>query len=143
MRQVHQEGQKEEVARSKVSPAYNPSHGFRVNGVACEQHPSHPRSDGDLDPGEDLVSDSYAQVGGGAVEEDVDEMVAPWLKAAEEIVDAEGQDAQGPVGTMGAAVRQRSAPEVVLEEVVPWCGWMQIRIAQHCTSTIRHQGVYA
>lgn len=67
-----------------------------------------------------MAGDAHQEGRGQAVEEHVDQVVAPRLEAAQQVVQAEGEDAQGSVGPVRAAVRQRGAPEVVVEEAVPW-----------------------
>lgn len=50
------------------------------------------------------------------MQEDVDEMVTPCPEAAYQVVEAEGEDAQWPVGAVRATVGQRRSPEIVHKE---------------------------
>lgn len=52
------------------------------------------------------------------VQQDVEEVVAPGFESGQRVVEAEGEDAEGPVGLVGAGVGERGAPEVVEEELV-------------------------
>lgn len=83
---ISQKRQQKEIACGEVSSSNDPSHSFRVYRVAGKEETCHARSHGKLRSRKDLVGQPNEQVGGQAVEEDVDEMVAPWLEAAEEVV---------------------------------------------------------
>ena len=64
------------------------------------------------------------------MEEDVDEVVAPGLEAAEKVVEAEGEHAERPIGAVGAAVVEGGSPEVVLEQASPWSLRQEVGVAQ-------------
>lgn len=47
----------------------------------------------------------------------VNQMIPPGLKAPQKVVNAEGDDAQGSEASMGTTVAERCTPEIVLEDV--------------------------
>lgn len=53
------------------------------------------------------------------MEGQVQQVVTPRVQAVHGVVEAEGEDAEGPKGLVAAAVRQQGAPEVVVQDVGP------------------------
>ena len=68
------------------------------------------------------------------MQEDVDEMVTPCPEAAYQVVEAEGEDAQWPVGAVRATVGQRRSPEIVHKEAWHWSRRQDILVAQDRTA---------
>lgn len=58
-----------------------------------------------------------------AVQGHVDQVVAPGVQAAQGIVEAEREGAEGAERLVAAAVGKQSAPEVIVQDVRPWSVW--------------------
>ena len=77
------------------------------------------------------------------MQKDVDEMVSPGLETAHQVVEAECEDTQRPVGAVGSAVGQGSPPEVVHQQARYWCRRQHILVAEdRPTETRRNQGYF-
>ena len=104
VRGVSEERQQVQVTRSQVRPADDPGHRFRVHGVGGEHQPGESWPHARLGPRENMPSDADHQHRREAVEQHVHQMVTPGLEATQEVVEAEREHAQGPVGAVRSAV---------------------------------------
>lgn len=83
---VGQEGQEVEIAGGEVRSSDHSGHGFRVYGMRRKYEAGDGGSYGQARFGEDVTGDPDQERRGEAVEEDVDQMVAPWLETSEKVV---------------------------------------------------------
>jgi len=69
------------------------------------------------------------------VQQDVDEMVAERLEAADDVIEFVAEHTQRPIGAVRARVNKWRAPEVVVQQLIPWLtGVHHIGIAQNRSS---------
>lgn len=62
------------------------------------------------------------------MQQDVEEVVAPGFESGYGVVEAEGEDTEGPVGLVGSGVGERGAPKVVEKELVDGGAWEEILV---------------
>ena len=60
---------------------------------------------------------NHEEVGGERVEDNIEEMVGSWVSPRDGVVEPECGGGEGAEGLVGAAVRERRAPEVVDQQV--------------------------
>jgi hypothetical protein len=127
---VGQEREEIKIAGGQIRPAYHPRHSFRVHRMGGEDQSGDGGSDRRLRFWKNLTGQFDQESRGQTVQEHVDQVVAPRLEAPQEVVETEGQHAEGAVGAVRAAVAQGGSPEVVLEEATPWGLRQQVGVAE-------------
>ena len=67
--------------------------------------------------GEKPLSEHGEDSRGDGMAKNVTQMVPPWVKPAQQVVQAVREHAERPVGLVRAAVGERRAPEVVVDQI--------------------------
>ena len=102
-----------------------------MDGVRREQQPRHQGREGS---NQQAAGEVREEGGGGRVAEHVAQVVAPGVEPAQVVVEAEGEDAEGPVGLVGARVDQRGSPEVIVQQVGDGRVWQQVGVLHDGTA---------
>lgn len=112
-----------------------------MDRVGREEQPRDCRANRDASWWEQLPGHAHDQPGREAVQQDVHQVVPPRLEPAQQVVQPEGHDAQGPVRPVRSIITQRRAPEVVLQQPRPWARGEDVRVRQDRTSATKIETV--
>ncbi len=64
----------------------------------------------------------------------VDQVVAPGVQAAQGIVEAEREGAEGAERLVATAMGEQSAPEVIVQDVRPGSVWKEVLVGFDCSA---------
>lgn len=122
---VAEEREQEKQGRADVRPPDHAGHCFGVHGVGGEEQAGEkaPRS-----PAEQRAAQGCDEGRNQAVQQDIQQVVAPGLEAVNGVVETEGEGAEGTERFVAAAVGEQGAPEVVVQDVGPWSVWEEILV---------------
>ncbi len=118
MLSVRPEGQEKEDAREDVCPAHDARDGLDVDRVDGEDEARGPDC-GAPPAAHHVPAEAREEPRGRPVGDDVGQVVAQRVQAADEVVQPKGGDAQRTKRLVRPRVGQRRAPEVVFEKVAP------------------------
>lgn len=101
MSDVAEQGQQEEEGRAFIGPAHNAGHRLGVDGVRGKEQASQQAPQA---ASKKHSSQRGKQARHGPVEGHVHKVITPWLQPTHEVVETEGQGAEGAVGLVAATV---------------------------------------
>lgn len=73
------------------------------------------------------------------VQQQVDKMVTEWLQSMQQVVEAECQHRQGPIGLVRLLLAHWRAPEIVEEYITQRRARSQILVVPYCANVIKYQ----
>lgn len=78
-----------------------------------------------------LLGDPYDEGRAEGVQQNVDEVIAERLEAAQQVIQPVSGNAERSIAAVGAALPQRRAPKVILQQPRPGRAWLQVRVRQY------------
>lgn len=117
MSRVAEKRQQEEQSGADVRPPHHAGHRFRVNRVRGEEETGQqaPRPSA----AQERAAEGREEGGDQAVQQHVQQVVAPGMQGVQGVVEAEGEGAERTEGLVAAAVCEQGPPEVIVQDVGP------------------------